>query len=720
MDNKEKTKAQLIQEIAQLRTQVQQLQHAQGATVAKLQEIERIAHLGYWELDIPTQKLSWSDEIYRILELRPQESQANYENFLSVVHPEDREMVDATYWDSVTRKIPYNIIHRLLLKNGRIKYVHERAHTAYAADGTPRRTVGTALDITERKQIENALRVSEQRFRGAFAYAAFGMAIVSEEGRFIEVNQSLCQMFGYSEQELLTKSFKDVTYPDDLPKGVQLWQDLRMGRRHHASVEKRYIHKNGDTIWAILSTSAVRDAEGRLEYLVSQIQNVTQQKEAEELLEETEEWLQKTFASLNDALFVLDTTTRTIITCNPAVERIFGYAEHEVVGRNTAFLHVNREMYSDFGRQMFAALDAGGVFHAEFQMRRKDGSIFFSEHTVTEIVDNAGRRTGAVKVVRDITARKQSEAELTQYRQQLEKLVEARTAELQQEIAERKRMQAALQKAHNALETDKQRLEERVQEELKKREQQQQLLIQRSKLESLGQLAAGIAHEINQPLAGISMGLDNISLKLSSGKATGEYLGQKVTALFQHIERIKHIIEHIRIFSRDQTSVEIEQVDVNTVCQNAVALIQTQYQNHHVTLSLNLDDTRGFFVIGNSYKLEQVLLNLLTNAKDAVDTKEQAGNAAAYQKQISLITGYDDEKIYLNVQDNGMGISEDALANIFDPFFTTKDPDHGTGLGLSVSYGIIKEMQGDIHVQSQLGEYTRMTISLPRVKQRSD
>jgi signal transduction histidine kinase len=143
--------------------------------------------------------------------------------------------------------------------------------------------------------------------------------------------------------------------------------------------------------------------------------------------------------------------------------------------------------------------------------------------------------------------------------------------------------------------------------------------------------------------------------------------------------------------------------------------VQTQYDNHHVHFTLNLDNTIGF-VLGNGYKLEQVLLNLLTNAKDAVDAKELAIPSASYQKQISLITCCDEKWIYLEVRDNGMGISEEDLDNIFDPFFTTKDPAHGTGLGLSVSYGIIKEMRGDIRVKSRPEEFTSMTISLPRVK----
>ena len=317
---------------------------------------------------------------------------------------------------------------------------------------------------------------------------------------------------------------------------------------------------------------------------------------------------------------------------------------------------------------------------------------------------------------------KQAEVELEKYRHHLEELVEERTAELQRaneeltrEIAERKRAEEALKQAKEELEAANQYLEDRVQHELKKRQKQQQLLIQRSKLESLGKLAAGMAHEINQPLAGMSMGLDNILFTLSSGKITEEYLQNKIDNFLEDIERVHQIIDHVRTFSRDQTSVVLENVDVNEVCRNALSMLQTQYTTHNINIILELTDTVGM-VFGNKYKLEQVVLNLISNAKDAVDEKERTVGEFPNKKQIKIRTFGDAERVYLEIEDNGMGIPEEAQQNIFEPFFTTKNPEKGTGLGLSISYGIIKEIQGDISVESQVGEYTLMRISLPKVR----
>ncbi|MFN2188224.1 MAG: PAS domain-containing protein, partial [Candidatus Promineifilaceae bacterium] len=123
-----------------------------------LADAQRMTHLGSWELDLVHNELIWSDEIYRIFELDPEKFGASYEAFLDAIHPEDREMVNRAYTESVEIKQPYDIVHRLMMKDGRIKYVNERCETSYDEDGKPLRSTGTVQDITERKLIEEELR----------------------------------------------------------------------------------------------------------------------------------------------------------------------------------------------------------------------------------------------------------------------------------------------------------------------------------------------------------------------------------------------------------------------------------------------------------------------------------------------------------------------------------------------------------------------------------
>lgn len=254
-------------------------------------------------------------------------------------------------------------------------------------------------------------------------------------------------------------------------------------------------------------------------------------------------------------------------------------------------------------------------------------------------------------------------------------------------------------------------LEMRVQEEIQKHNEQQQMLVQKSKLESLGEIAAGMAHEINQPLAGLSMGLDNILFSAHGEELSFSYLNTKFEVLFEDIRRIRQIIEHVRVFSRDQKQVHFERIDLNEAVNNALGMVQTQYFNHGIQIDLQLAPSCP--TNGNIYKLEQVLLNLLSNARYAIEKRAENETDPAYVKRLFIQTTVLDEKVQLLLEDNGTGIKKSTLDQIFQPFFTTKPADKGTGLGLSIVYGIMKEMAGEIIAESEVGNYTRFRITLP-------
>lgn len=257
-----------------------------------------------------------------------------------------------------------------------------------------------------------------------------------------------------------------------------------------------------------------------------------------------------------------------------------------------------------------------------------------------------------------------------------------------------------------------QNLEQRVDEEVKRIEQQQQLLAQKSKLESIGELSAGLAHEINQPLVSISMGLDNMLMTIDHPECDIGYIKNKINLLFKDIERIKNIIEHVRIFSRDQQKVKLEKVNISRVIGDAMSMVRKMLEGEKITLKEKcLSDT--VFILGNYHRLEQVFLNLISNARFAVNEKERKSTQNDYIKQIKISCSKNGKNIILEVRDNGIGIPPEILTNIFNPFFTTKSESKGTGLGLSISYGIIQEMGGEITAESIENEFTSMKIHLP-------
>jgi PAS domain S-box-containing protein len=219
------------------------------------------------------------------------------------------------------------------------------------------------------------------------------------------------------------------------------------------------------------------------------------------------------------------------------------------------------------------------------------------------------------------------------------------------------------------------------------------------RMANLGEMASGIAHEINQPLNIISMVMDKILFESAKTETIDlEFLKKKSDKIFENITRMRNIIDHIRAFSRSHDDYVLTTFDINFSIENATSMIMEQFKHYGINLNLQLEKKISQ-VVGNTYKFEQVIVNLLVNAKDAV--LERKSNQPEYQNMTVGIRSYQEDKfLIVEVIDNGIGISNNDINNIILPFYTTKDEGKGTGLGLSICYQIIKEMDGTIEITS--------------------
>ena len=198
------------------------------------------------------------------------------------IHPEDRERVLAENIRTNRTGEMFDIEYRLIQSTGQITWVREEAVLIHAPDdGTPV-WHGMIADIAERKQTEEALRESEERFSNAFEFAPIGKALVSLDGRWLKVNQALCTLIGYSKEEMISKTFQEITHPEDLETDLSYVNQMLAGQIVSYQMEKRYIHKSGDIVWVLLSVSLVKERDGKPLYFISQIQNITQRKNAEQ------------------------------------------------------------------------------------------------------------------------------------------------------------------------------------------------------------------------------------------------------------------------------------------------------------------------------------------------------------------------------------------------------------------------------------------------------
>jgi signal transduction histidine kinase len=208
-----------------------------------------------------------------------------------------------------------------------------------------------------------------------------------------------------------------------------------------------------------------------------------------------------------------------------------------------------------------------------------------------------------------------------------------------------------------------------------------------------------MAHEITQPLNAVSFSVENIRSRFGSGALDAEYLKAKIAAIESDIDRVRRVIEHVRLFARGAPDGYRVSFQANRCVENAMALIGVQLATHGIDVSLALADGLPD-MNGNPFQYEQVLLNLLSNARDAVEERKvrdaEADLADPLPGRIRISTSLAADQVLLEVEDNGIGIPPGIEDRVFDPFFTTKAPGKGTGLGLSLSYGIIREMGGRI------------------------
>ncbi len=292
-------------------------------------------------------------------------------------------------------------------------------------------------------------------------------------------------------------------------------------------------------------------------------------------------------------------------------------------------------------------LGEGLTQNVEFTLSKADQTRFFAEISTTLIVDSNGHPQSLMTIIRDITERKRIE----------------------------------------------------------------QHLIHTERLAGLGEMAAGIAHEINQPLNTISIGLENLLHEVLHNRIDPGYLQNKSRKIFENISRIDHIIDHIRTFSRTSDGDFGNEFSVNESIVNAVAMISGQLKHAGIELILEMDEKLPS-VVGNTYKFEQVILNMLINAKDAIEERYNLVKSR-WHKIIGVKTQPGKNQVIVVVSDNGIGIKPDELDKIMLPFHTTKEAGKGTGLGLSISFGIIREMNGSIEVTSKYSEGTNVRIVIP-------
>jgi len=499
-------------------------------------------------------------------------------------------------------------------------------------------------DITDRRRTEKNLRDSNEQFRAMFEMATIGMAMTDPEtGAFLRVNQKLCEITGYTAGEMLMMSVRDITHRDDRDEDWAQFQRVVKVEHPDYHMEKRYLHKDGRNVWVSVNRTVVRNEAGHPFRCMATIEDITDRRRSESRL-----LLQSRALEAAENTIVITDKEGLIEWANSAFCTNSGYSLAETIGQNPRLLNSGHQD-DKFYRDMWATISLGNVWHGEVINRRKDGSLYTEEMTITPVTNDAGEIEHYIAVKQDIT--------------------------------ERKRLENQFMRAQ--------------------------------RMESIGTLAGGIAHDLNNILAPILLSIEMLK-ETSTDPESVRILETIELSAKQGADIVKQVLS----FARGLEGKKIE-VQARHLLKNLENIIKNTFPKD-IRLRLSIpNDT--WTILGDPTQVQQILLNLCVNARDAMPS---GGALTLGLENCVLDDKYATQNLQakpgryvaISVTDSGTGMRQNIIDKIFDPFFTTKELNQGTGLGLSTVMGIVKSHEGTINVYSEVGKGTTFKVYLPAAK----
>ncbi len=613
---------------------------------AQLREMSAIAHVGSWEIILPTWRITWTEETYRLYGVSPDTFTHTPEAFLQLLHPDDRDAMNAWIAACLAGDAPGDLEFQVPLPDGAVRVLGGHGHLVRDAAGRPARMVGTVQDITARKQVEEQLRLWQQ----VFERAEFGLALASNaDNTFIAINPAFARQRGYTPEELVGKPVLAV-YPPELHEEVKRLS-RNFGKGGHTVFESVHQRKNGERFPVLMDVAIIVDAAGRPLTRVAYALDITARKQAEAELRKLSLAVEQSPASI-----VITNVDAMIEYVNETFVRNTGYAREDVIGQNPRFLdsgQTPRETYA----ALWAALAKGQSWKGEFINRRKDGSEYTEFAIVTPIRQADGQITHYVAVKEDITEKKRVGAELDRHRHHLEELVDSRTTQL----AEARDAADAANRAKSTF-------------------------------------LANMSHEIRTPMNAI-LGLTHL---MKRSGATPEQVARlaKIDGAGKHLLAI--INDILDLSKIEVGKLQLENTDFNLlmIMDNVCSLIGEQARAKGLTIEVENDDV-PVWLRGDPTRLGQSLLNYASNA-----VKFTAHGTIRLCAELREDHG-DEILVRFAVQDTGIGIAPDKSARLFHAFeqadSSTTRQYGGTGLGLVITRRLAQLMGGEVGVDSTPG-----------------
>ena len=675
MKDQDKTKVQLIDELAMMRQRVTELEQVQTQYKGTLESLEQSGRTYYDLYDNAPDMFVFVDaktaNIVRCNQTvvqtlgYPREEiigQSIFERY----HPDCIEKAREVFQAFVEAGEVHDAELVLKRKDGSKIDVSLNVSSVRDEEGNVLYGRSVWRNITRHKRAEKALRRSETRYRTLFGESRDAVYMNTREGKILDVNQAGLDLLGYPRDELIGMNVRRLyVHPEErsvFQREIEQQGSVR-------DYELKFRRKDGVQIDCLVTSTVRRAVDGTVLGYQGIIRDITEQMRAENALHESEQRFRQLAENLREVFWLSSLDASQIYFVNPAYEEIWGRSRESLIAQPESWLDAvhpedREEVLANFEKQ-----SRGEFVEYEYRIVRPDGEIRWVEAHVFPVRNEEGEIYRCAGSAQEITKRKRAE-----------------------ELAE----------------------------------SQQQQLIQADKMASLGILVSGVAHEINNPnnfimLNGeiLSMAWQNVMPILQKYyEENGDFLlagmpytrahekiGQLISGISEGATRIGKIVEALGGFARQDAGDLDQSVDPNAAVESAMVIVNNliRKSTHHPSVELeeNLPKIRG-----NQQQLEQVIINLITNSCQALQSP---------QKYLYVSTSYNEtsDLITIRVRDEGEGIPPENLNHIIEPFFTTKRDTGGTGLGLSVSYNIVKNHGGHLHFTSRFGKGTTATVMLP-------
>lgn len=373
----------------------------------RLADAQRVARMGSWEWDVANDRVEWSDELYRIYGLEPNEREIDYEVFLDLVHPQDRERVDETVRASFETGDPFEYEHRIVRPDGAIRTLHARGQVRRDESGAVERMVGTGQDITERQLAEEAQKESELRYRAIFDQTFGFIAVMDPDGTVLDINETPLKVGGIDREDVVGRPFWETGWWDLPEERERLREAVRRAAAGGFVREERpYLATGGERRVMDRSLKPAVDDDGRVRYVVGEGRDVTEARRMKEALRDSEARYRQIVETANEGIWTIDEDSVTTYA-NQRMADLLGYRPEEMEGRSI-FDFMDEEARRQAARNVERRRRGIEEQH-EFRLRHRDGSDLWTYMSTSPLLDEEGNYTGALAMVTDITELKAAE-----------------------------------------------------------------------------------------------------------------------------------------------------------------------------------------------------------------------------------------------------------------------------------------------------------------------